>query len=289
MSQADEMSSLLGANSKDTIVIDDLENNITIQESAPTSTNTWSSNNGTVYPEPLSREWRIQHFTAYIIGGTFFFIASFAYLPSLENYSFGAWIFTLGSASFLYADIKEWRTNNKVGCFYDNKLQQDMFENAVGRYMKDSVTTNIGKYQRAENGINFFCSIIGSAFYLLGSFLFIPNLNSILAGSWIFIFGSAIIFCSQTWKIYRAACYNPDNPYDHSFNTDNLHHDIPAVVVDVGAGIGGLFYLIGTVYFLPEHFNETNAAIWFIFGGLFFSLSGIAMYYRYFYTLNYPH
>lgn len=60
-------------------------------------------------------------------------------------------------------------------------------------------------YKRAEMGINFFFSVIGSTLYLLGSIFFIPSTNKIVLGEWLFIYGSLIIFFSQLWKNYRAA------------------------------------------------------------------------------------
>ena len=65
------------------------------------------------YPQPLTLGWRVNHVIAYLIGGISFFIASFYYFPWINGYSVGGWLFTIGSASFLYADLNEWWKNNR--------------------------------------------------------------------------------------------------------------------------------------------------------------------------------
>lgn len=147
-----------------------------------------------------------------------------------------------------------------------------------------------GKYERAVNGINFFVSVTGSFLYLLGSVLLIPVVNQSYEATIAYIWGSLVIFISQSWKLYRAACSNAKDPYDKTFAFGNLLSDWPATFVDFFAGIGGFAYFVGSIYFLPDYYgNGILAAIWFNMGGIFFTLSGLFMFYRYFCTLNYPH
>ena len=156
----------------------------------------------------------------------------------------------------------------------------------------ESNLTFFGRYQRAENGLNFAFSAVGSLLYLIGSIYFIPRFNMIVTGTVVFIFGSLVIFLSQMWKLYRAGCVNETNMRDTRFSFYNFV-DMPGVGVDLGAGLGGLSYMIGSIYFLPSidvsDAITTRAAIWFILGGFCFSVSGFFLFYRYFYTLNYPH
>jgi hypothetical protein len=181
--------------------------------------------------------------------------------------------------------------NNRVGCAFDDEYRED-YEKNNSRYY-ESADSFSGKYHRAENGLNFAFSALGSLLYLIGSILFIPSLDQIVLGTEIFIPGSFVIFVSQSWKIYRAACSNSQFPFDKSFSLDNLHQDLPGFGVDAAAGLGGLAYMIGSYLFLPENaVTESQillAAVWFIVGGSLFTISGICIVYRYFFTLNYAH
>lgn len=248
-------------------------------------------NKGATFPEPLSLFWRVQHNIPYLIGGTTFLIGSCLYLPALANYEAGGWLFTIGSVGFLYADLSEWWKNNKVGCAFDAEYRDD-YEAQVGPHCEPADTT-LGRYQRAENGINFMYSALGSLLYLIGSILFIPEVGAIVAGTIVFIPGSLVIFTSQMWKLYRAGC-NPHSGVvkmsERTFALSNLWHDWPGAQVDLHAGLGGFCYFIGSSLFVPgSGASITDAAAWFIMGGTFFTLSGLFMIYRYYFTTNFAH
>lgn len=239
------------------------------------------------FPSPLSLTWRLFHWSVYIIGGLTFSVGSYQYFPSVSNFVLGAWLFTIGSLGFAIADFNEWWKNNRVGCFYYEDYEESFERTSTNNFV--SADSLQGKFQRAEVGLNFFLSLTGSTLYLIGSVLFIPSLNTLLAGTYIFIIGSAVIFTAQTWKIYRCMYSYKDK----SYQVVNLSEDTPGAIVNVAAGLGGLCYLVGSVIFLPEYdVSDTEtfqAAAWFEVGGLMYLLSGIALGYRYFFTLNYPH
>lgn len=212
------------------------------------------------YPWELKLWWRILHCTAYVFGGVTFLIGSICYLPSTSNYILGGWLFTWGSLAFLFADLFEWYTNNRVGCCnygIDLKIIEEY--ELINKSKIDDV-----------DGKNFFLSAIGSFLYLIGSILFIPSLNAMTLGTQIFIIGSTVIAISQAWKLSRYPDYTTD---------------LPAIHVDSGAGIGGFFYLIGSIFFLPS-LTGTNigglAAPLFVCGGACFFWSGLGIVYRYF-------
>jgi hypothetical protein len=219
--------------------------------------------NPEIYPLPLSFKWRLFHSFNYMCAAILFLLGSMCYFPALENYEWGGWFFTIGSAGFLIADLFEWFTNNRVGCF-DSPTLRAQFVAAHG-----------GEGGRAHwiNGVNFFYSAMGSLTYFIGSVYFIPELDMMATGTWTFIFGSAIIFTSQTWKLSR-------------YPTEAFTDDAPAVHIDAGAGIGGLWYFIGSIFFLPSMCVSTEdnfrAALLFTLGGASFCWSGVAMVYRYF-------
>ena len=244
------------------------------------------------YPQPLSFAWRVNHTIPYLTGGITFFIGSLAYLTSVSNYELGGWMFTIGSVGFLYADLTEWWKNNKVGCAFDAEFRDDLEERSGKDF--EPASTSIGQYQRAENGLNFAFSAFGSLLYLIGSIMYIPEVGAVVEGTIVFIPGSLVIFFSQMWKLYRAGCHPLPGVErkcsERFFELKNLSEDLPAVGVDLNAGLGGFAYFIGSCLFLPGSGAAIDTAVgWFVLGGTFFSLSGFFIIYRYFFTLNYHH
>jgi hypothetical protein len=219
-------------------------------------------------------------------------VGSAMYFPSISNYEAGGWLFTIGSLAFAIADFTEWLTNNHVGCICYERFEAD-YESQVGPLF-DPPNTSSGRNQRAANGFNFFCSFCGSFIYLVGSALFIPSIGQYVAGGYLFIVASIIIVLAQSWKLCRSGYdFSSRDTLQLGFNFANWHHDIPGILVDACAGIGAFGYIVGSVLFMPEYNIDTDAtyraAAWFQFGGTFFALSGLCMFYRYFFTLNYPH
>jgi len=136
--------------------------------------------------------------------------------------------------------------------------------------------------RRAQVGLNFFLSAIGSMLYLLGSICFIPQTNEIVLGENLFIFGSLIIFLSQLWKCLRTMfCCGTEC----KFNWENVSKDYPGFFVDAFAGLGGLSYAVGTYYFKNALTGDDmiDAVNLFVIGGLSFFISGLSMQYRYFF------
>lgn len=243
------------------------------------------------YPQPLSLLWRLIHNACYLCGGVCFFFGSMCYFPAISQFVLGGWLFTIGSTGFLCADALEWWTNNRVGCFMDDAYRLS-YEKSQGPFFANPSTFK-GRYQRAENGLNFFTSVCGSTLYLIGSIYYIPALNALTLGTIIFIIGSAFIYVAQGWKLYRAGCNNEATPTIRSFSFKNWKHDPPGVIVDLTAGLGGVCYFIGSFLFLPQYDTSDYitfiGASWFQAGGSFFFASGIAMFYRYFFTKYFPH
>lgn len=216
-----------------------------------------------------SLQWRIWHGVNYMIGGITFLLGSYMYYPSvnlsLNGYMIGAWLFTIGSSTFLLADLTEWN-HYRPGCMPLNDLQG--FKH---------------KFKAAEVGLNFFMSATGSFLYLLGSIFFIPSLDMLVAGEYLFIYGSLVIFFSQSWKCFRTMFVGDDNEW--KWRKDNVLGDISGFNVDIHAGLGGLSYAIGTYLFkaMTTDDEQISATNWFMAGGFFFTLSGLFMQYRYFF------
>jgi len=218
-----------------------------------------------------SLKWRIWHSVNYMNGGFTFFLGSCMYYPypyaNLSGDVVGAWLFTLGSLTFLFADITEWN-HYKLGCFHERN------------YLKPH--TWLRSFKRMEIGLNFFASVLGSLLYLLGSICFIPSTNLLTQGELLFIVGSAVIFFSQLWKCLRSLGNEDD--FRLSCNFKEVCEDLAGFLVDIFAGLGGANYFIGSYYFqyVVTDEDETFATNWFMAGGSSFALSGICMIYRYF-------
>lgn len=96
--------------------------------------------------------WRVLHWCGFCIGGITFLIGTLLYYPAIYDdahhndagvVTLGvatAWLYTIGSAGFLFVDVQEFFT------FTDNAILR----------------------------INILCSLIGSFFYLVGSAGFLP-------------------------------------------------------------------------------------------------------------------
>jgi hypothetical protein len=124
---------------------------------------------------------------------------------------------------------------------------------------------------------------MGSFLYLIGSVFFIPSVNLLLEGEWLFIIGSIIILFSQMWKSYRTAV---TDPFDDSvkFRFSHINADFSGFMIDLWAGIGGLIYAAGTWLFkdMITERDQTIATHIFVIGGSCFTVSGLFMQYRYF-------
>lgn len=217
-------------------------------------------------------------------------LGSYQYYPTVNNLSFGGWAFTIGSAGFFIADSLEWWKNNRVGCFFYHQYEQS-YEQQIGN-MYESKRTLFGKLQRAEVGLNFFMSLTGSTLYLIGSIMYIPFVNMSSEGDIVFIYGSAIIFVAQMWKLFRTGCTDEEQPLEKSFRFKNFKKDIFGALVDLTAGVGGLCYLIACIILLPQY--DTNTAVthlgvnWFMGGGINYFASGVFMFIRYFLIGMFP-
>ena len=122
--------------------------------------------------------------------------------------------------------------------------------------------------------LNISISATGSLAYVIGSLGYIPSIESDypLLGIVGFIIGSLLIFCSQLWKLYRIGW-----PFK---NKDTL----TASLVEGGACLGGLFFLIGSV--LVELIPNNDATLWvlvlWLIGSISFTIGGFSLSYRHF-------
>eukprot|EP00347_Sterkiella_histriomuscorum_P016938 403351276 len=217
--------------------------------------------------------WKLWHSINYMLGGLLFVSGSFMYYPSIypqvDGFVLGGWLFTIGSANFLFADVTEWLH----------------FKNQSLRAADEENQNKGFSYKDYELSANFFFSCIGSFLYLVGSIMFIPATNLLVEGEIVFIVGSLIIFLSQLQKVIRAITSNPNDLSDSTWRYSNVKDDLSGLYVDIFAGLGGLFYLIGTYLFSQMTNYEDqlrNATHFFVVGGTFFTLSGLAMQKRYY-------
>ena len=81
-------------------------------------------------------------------------------------------------------------------CFHYEEYRLS-FERSIEGDNFDPEDSFNGKFQRAENGLNFALSAFGSFLYFVGAFAFVPSFNELVIGLWIFIAGSAVIVMAQ--------------------------------------------------------------------------------------------
>jgi hypothetical protein len=185
--------------------------------------------------------WRIFHASSFIIGGISFIIGTALLFP-FQSYALSlssALIYTIGSLGFLFVDLQEFFT-----------------------FINDPVLR-----------FNIFLSGSGSTAYVLGSIGYIPEVQSFSStlGVYGFIIGSALIFSSQVWKLYRIGYW---------ISNDTM----TASIVEGGACIGALFFLIGSILVITS--TSLNSIIiilvlWMI-GSISFTIGGLTLSYRHF-------
>lgn len=244
-----------------------------------------------IFPYPLNLPWRITHFLLYFTGGLFFMAGSTMYFPDVNNLVVGGWLFTLGSLCLTAADSMEWWTNNRVGCFKYADYEED-YESKVG-YLFPPAQSAEGSKLRAANGKIFFWSACGSFLYFIGSIFLIPSTHAFLLGDLIYVFASLLIMICQTVKVYRMGIdFGGKEAYAKGFDIANWLRDIGGLGVDISEGIGALCYLVGTLLFFPETDIDSTitylSAGWFQAGGVFYTVAGFFLAYRYFWTTSYP-
>ncbi|CAF5035924.1 unnamed protein product [Rotaria sp. Silwood1] len=234
--------------------------------------------------------WRIFHGTHFLLGGLCFIAGSCMYFttvygPYPKALVAGGWLFTIGSLFFLLADLQEWA--HYLHSYWFCWFHREEYEISNSDVFRHTRSSPLGLWERSEVGINVFASVCGSICYLIGSIFFIPALsNYLIAGDWLFIVGSALIFLSQGWKVFRLSRMNPDDKTDHKFRFANILRDAPTFFADTFTGFGGVFYFVGTILFLPRFnlsdFDENRASILFVVGGCCFTLGGFFLQYIYY-------
>eukprot|EP00475_Leptophrys_vorax_P008502 TRINITY_DN15506_c0_g1_i1.p1 TRINITY_DN15506_c0_g1~~TRINITY_DN15506_c0_g1_i1.p1 ORF type:complete len:261 (-),score=57.67 TRINITY_DN15506_c0_g1_i1:81-863(-) len=248
--------------------------------------------------------WRLTHWLNYMNGGLTFLAGSFFYYPfanteTINGYNIGAWLYTLGSTTFLIADCLEW-WSLKAGCVGPCSIKRRHSSSTSNRSSLLGSGTNAGIQVSVDKtvhsneeevqlccsnpalGINFFSSATGSLLYLIGSIGFIPVFNILPVGIWGFIAGSAVIVLGQAWKVYRLGTFDDSGPdlqiTPFKFANWKFEH-CSAFLVDFFAGAGALMFLIGTFIYNYHPELVVVVHIW-VTGSVFFTVSGIALFYR---------
>lgn len=83
--------------------------NPTSEVDPPSSTSTFFTSNSF---------WLGIHSMSYLIGGVCFFFGSACYFPSVAQWLLGGWLFTIGSAGYLIADVIDWSLHNHFTYYY---------------------------------------------------------------------------------------------------------------------------------------------------------------------------
>ena len=216
------------------------------------------------------------------MGGMCFIPASCMYFAQVSQNSLaltaGGWLFTIGSFCLLMADLQEW-WYYRVGCILDCKYRRAL-QSSMYIQEEDPYPTLRHRCDRAKIGINTFTSVCGSALYLAGSILLIPGFEAYLVVSVaLIIAGSSVIFLSQLAKVYRSGRIDDDDQLGGQFRFSNLSKNIPTVSADSSAAAGAIFFLIGSVLFLPQ-FNvnqiyQDKGSAYYVCGGVGFAVSAV--------------
>ena len=201
-------------------------------------------------------------------------------------------LWSIGSLILLGADLSDWWENNRVGCAFDASYRPDYEKTAVLTLGPPDTWT--GWLRRKERGGAYFVSIIGSAWYLIGSVLIVPSpeLNLSFHGLFSFIIASVLILVAQGWKLFiqGTTVSGVGESYHRIFSWLNFRRDLAGCLSDCLTAVGAVGYLIGSTVLLCVLTlgDETDGFLvacgngWVILGGLAYWLSSLALFYRYF-------
>lgn len=198
-----------------------------------------------------SKTWQALHAGAFLLGGVLFILGSavllLPYSDALATLS--AVLYTIGSLGFLSVDVQELLTF--TGC---------------------PLLLNIA------------LSVTGSALYVIGSYAFLPKVYGAhptlgVAG---FVYGSACIAISQTFKLVRIARAAPA-----ASGVLNDVDSFSACGVEGGACVGASFFFGGTLALwvqAPEvgSLEYTLILVSWVLGSLAFTTGGLFLAHRHF-------
>ena len=196
------------------------------------------------------RAWRVLHAAAFLEGGLTFIAGTLVlYWPqSALLAALSAALYTAGSLGFLAVDVQE---------FFTFTSERPLRANIA-------------------------LSACGSLLYVVGSAGFFPAAEAVApaVGVWGFLLGSALIFVSQCMKLARISGGGGCSGLCASRGAAT------AALVEGGAGLGALLFLLGTaVYAAPAGQEASGAAtvlaLW-VGGSVAFTVGGLALAYRHF-------
>ncbi|CAF3826252.1 unnamed protein product [Adineta steineri] len=240
------------------------------------------NNNNNNLEQFHSLKWKIFHGIYSMLGGICLICGSCMYFADIIRYSSmaltaGGWFLTAGSFFLLLADFQQW-WYDRIDCYINNKSQN---------LLQRSHSIKQNRLKNRKNAINSFLAACGSACYFIGSILLIPDFEKYAnIGNKFIMIGSAIIFISASWKIYRNGSINTANPSDRHFRLINIVNDIPALSTDICVGLGGAFYFFG-VFFSPPNYDTNDfdiniSAALCVTGGSFFFLASLFLQFQYY-------
>lgn len=206
--------------------------------------------------------WRVVHAVGFATGGLTFIVGTgLFWLPAqtvaVENWT--AALYILGSLGFLSVDLLE-----------------------------------IVTFTQCPLRFNIALSATGSTLYVIGSAGFLPAVTAktLAWGIWGFILGSAIIGCSQIWKLLRFAtppppAEDPKRGQWPSLATLFSSKDVfTAAGVEAGACAGAWFFFAGTILYAYPAYQAGPLLNWvlclWMVGSVAFTVGAAFLAYRHF-------
>lgn len=198
-------------------------------------------------------KWELANGILYIVGGVTFVVGSVCFLPKYENlFDIGAWIFFGGSLVYLVV------------------TGQDLWESS--NYLRSQTLLSIWDW------LEFLAAnvyVIGTILFIIGSVLFLSQVDMIAAGSWCFIIGSLLFLIG--------ACINIVEIAKASSLVKLQLLNITAITYVLGSTL----FLVASIPYLWSSLNPqgewllfTYVAWEYIVGSFLFLVGGFINYYR---------
>ncbi|DAZ98950.1 TPA: hypothetical protein N0F65_000482 [Lagenidium giganteum] len=198
----------------------------------------------------------------------------------------GSVLFMIGSVMFYPKYYVLWDNKGGLIASWTFLIGCVFFLLATNGHFIDTIRYNSGSsVRRILNAYNAMMYVTAAAVFQLGAIYFLPDYYALAPslGCWAFIIGCVQFCIAAIVDIIFIGITHAD-PKRKGFSTANLH--CWGTVAAIGTFLGGIFFVLGSYYYLPKFVavedaalatsNSNKAVNYFVIGCVFFIINGLA-------------